>query len=200
MQESSYLILGLGENATLQEVENAYKTLKEKYQKQCFEEGEIGSFAAKMLSKIKIAYNDCVDDIKKKEIVGDGSIYEAIKKLVEDNKLNEAQALLDETEPRDGEWHFSQAHIFFKRNWFLESKNQVEMALTYDPDNQNYKNTLLALNKMQSTADDEIKAQRQRAGYSAPQESGGSFAGSGICSYCATLLLCNGLCYCICNS
>ena len=31
MQESSYLILGLGENATLQEVENAYKTLKEKY-------------------------------------------------------------------------------------------------------------------------------------------------------------------------
>ncbi len=45
MQESSYLILGLGENATLQEVENAYKTLKEKYQKQCFEEGETGSFA-----------------------------------------------------------------------------------------------------------------------------------------------------------
>ena len=69
MQESSYLILGLGENATLQEVENAYKTLKEKYQKQCFEEGETGSFAAKMLSKIRIAYNDCLDDIRKKEII-----------------------------------------------------------------------------------------------------------------------------------
>ncbi|MDE7078631.1 MAG: hypothetical protein K2O95_00765, partial [Clostridia bacterium] len=92
MQESSYLILGLGENATLQEVENAYRALKEKYQTQCFEEGEIGSIAAKMLSKIKIAYNDCLDDIKKREIIGDGSIYDAIKKLVEGNKLNEAQA------------------------------------------------------------------------------------------------------------
>ena len=196
MQESSYLILGLGENATLQEVENAYRTLKEKYQNQCFEEGEIGSFAAKMLSKIKIAYNDCVDDIKKREIVGDGSIYDAIKKLVENNKLNEAQALLDETEPRGGDWHFAQAHIFFKRNWFLESKNQVEMALTYDPNNQNYKNTLNALNKMQANVDDEIKAQRQaRAGYSAPQETGGGMAGSGLCSYCASLLLCNAMCW-----
>ena len=128
MQESSYLILGLGENATLQEVENAYKTLKEKYQKQCFEEGETGSFAAKMLSKIRIAYNDCLDDIRKKEIIGEGSIYQAIEKLVGENKLNEAQALLDETEPRGGDWHFAQAHIVFKRNWFLDSKNPASVA------------------------------------------------------------------------
>ncbi|MDE5548768.1 MAG: hypothetical protein K2J13_00795, partial [Clostridia bacterium] len=146
-----------------------------------------------------LAYSDCVDDIKKKEIVGDGSIYDAIKKLVDSNKLNEAQALLDETEPRGAEWHFAQAHIFFKRNWFLESKTQVEMALTYDPDNQSYKNTLLALNKMQAN-DDAIKAQRQaRAGYSAPQESGGSMAGSGLCTYCASLLFCNAMCWCLCN-
>jgi curved DNA-binding protein CbpA len=196
MQESSYLILGLGENATLQEVENAYKTLKEKYQKQCFEEGETGSFAAKMLSKIRIAYNDCLDDIRKKEIIGEGSIYQAIEKLVGENKLNEAQALLDETEPRGGDWHFAQAHIFFKRNWFLDSKNQVEMALTYDPENARYKTTLSALNKMQSTVDDEAKAQRQaRAGYSAPQETGGGMAGNGLCTYCASLLLCNAMCW-----
>ncbi len=194
MQESSYLILGLGENATLQEVENAYKALKEKYQNQCFEDGEIGSFAAKMLSKIKIAYSDCLEDIKKKEIIGDGSIYDAINKLVDEGKLNEAQGLLDETEPRGGDWHFAQAHIFFKRNWYLDSKSQVEMALTYDPDNHKYKTTLEALNKMQSTADDQIKAQRQRAGYSMPQESGGTM-GSGLCSYCATMLLCNAFCW-----
>ena len=68
MQENSYIILGLKDNATLQEVENAYQRLKEKYQVQCFEEGESGSIGARMLSKIKIAYNDCVEDIKKREI------------------------------------------------------------------------------------------------------------------------------------
>ncbi len=200
MQESSYLILGLGENATLQEVESAYKALKDKYQRQCFEEGETGSFAAKMLSKIKLAYNDCLDDIRKKEFVGEGSIYDAVEKLIEDNKLNQAQTLLDNTEPRTGDWHYSQAHLFYKRNWFLDSKTQIEIALTLDPDNQKYKSTLDAINKMQANIDNQEKAQRQaRAGYSAPQENGGSMAGDSICNYCASSLCCSVPClFCFC--
>lgn len=196
MQENSYLILGLRDNATLQEVENAYKNLKEKYQIQCFEEGEKGSFGAKMLSKIRIAYNDCIEDIKKREIVGDGSIYQAIENLVKEGKLNEAQQLLDNTEPRDGEWHFTQAHIFYKRNWFLESKTQVEMALTHEPDNSKYLSTLEVLKRQQFKADDELKAKRQsRAGYERPIELSGSSMTSGLCSYCASCLLCNAICY-----
>ncbi len=197
MQENSYLILGLKDNATLQEVESAYKNLKQKYQKQCFEEGEDGTFAARMLSKIKVAYSDCIDDIKKREFIGDGSIYQAIEKLIKDGKLNEAQALLDDTEPRGGEWHFMQAHIFYKRNWFLESKTQLEMALTHDPNNTRYRNNLDILNRQNKSADDELKAQRQatRAGYSAPQDRTPSTMGNGLCSYCATCLLCNAICY-----
>jgi len=195
MQENSYIILGLKDNATLQEVENAYKNLKEKYQIQCFEEGESGSLGAKMLSKIKIAYNDCIEDIKKREIVGEGSIYQAIKNLIKEGKLNEAQQLLDDTEPRDGEWHYAQANIFYRRNWFLESKTQVEMALTYDPNNSEYLNTLEILKRQQFKVDDEVKAQRQsRAGYEQPREAGGSMT-SGLCSYCASCLLCNAICY-----
>ncbi len=195
MQENSYLILGLKSDATLQEVENAYKNLKEKYQIQCFEEGEMGSLGAKMLSKIKIAYNDCIEDIKKREIIGDGSIYDAIKNLIKDGKLNEAQALLDNVEPRDGEWHYTQANIFYRRNWFLESKTQVEMALTHDPNNSNYLNTLEILKRQQFKVDDELKAARQsRAGYEQPRETGGSIGG-GLCTYCASCLLCNAICY-----
>ena len=196
MQKSSYLILGLKDNATLQEVENAYRTLKEKYQKLCFEEGEAGSSAAKMLSKIKIAYNDCIEDIKKREIVGDGTLFQAVERLIKEDKLNEAQQLLDDIEPRDGEWHFTQAHIFYKRNWFLESKSQVEMALTHDPDNEKYRQTLEALNRKQSSADDMLKAQRQsRAGYQQPREVGAGMGDGGLCSYCATMLCCNAICW-----
>ena len=198
MQENSYIILGLKDNATLQEVENAYRQLKEKYQIQCFEEGEVGSLGAKMLSKIKIAYNDCVEDIKKREIIGDGSIYSAIKNLVAEGKLNEAQALLDNTEPRDGEWHYTQARIFYKRNWFLESKVQVEMALAHDPNNTDYLHTLDVLKHQQFKTDDELKAQRQaRAGYERPKETSSNI-GSGVCSYCASCLLCSAICsFCI---
>lgn len=196
MQKDSYIVLGLEENATLQDLERAYTNLKEKYQKLCFEEGEVGSSAAKMLSKIRIAYNDCLEDIKKRDFLGEKTEYEAIQDLIKQGKLNEAQLLLDNTEPRDGEWHFVQAHIFYKRNWFLESKSQVEMALMHDPDNDKYKATMMALNKKQSAGDDEIKAQRQsRAGYSTPKEVGGSMMNGGLCSYCLTMLACNAMCY-----
>ena len=195
MQENSYLILGLKSDATLQEVEKAYQSLKEKYQIQCFEEGEMGSLGAKMLSKIKIAYNDCIEDIKKREIIGNGSIYDAIKSLIKDGKLNEAQELLDNVEPRDGQWHYTQANIFYRRNWFLESKTQVEIALTHEPNNSDYLNTLEILKRQQFKADDEIKAQRQsRAGYEQPKETSGP-VGGGLCTYCASCLLCNAICY-----
>ncbi|MCX4362343.1 MAG: hypothetical protein OSJ74_03000 [Clostridia bacterium] len=195
MQENSYLILGVSENATIKEVETAYKNLKEKYKKEYFQEGETGNLAAKMLSKIRVAYADCVNDIQKRNVIGEGSIYEAVDKLVKEGMLKEAQEILDDAEPRDGEWHFAQAHIFYKRNWFLESRMQVEMALTLDPDNAKYLNTLEILKRQQYKIDDEQKSQRQaRAGYAPPRETGGAM-GNGLCSYCATCLLCNAICY-----
>ncbi|MDE7349032.1 MAG: hypothetical protein K2N53_05155 [Clostridia bacterium] len=77
----------------------------------------------------------------------------------------------------------------------MESKTQVEMALILDPNNADYLNTLEILKRQQFKADDEIKAQRQsRAGYEQPREVGGSMTG-GLCSYCASCLLCNAICY-----
>ena len=58
MQKNPYLILGLKAGATKEEVETAYRELKAKYQEQRFEEGEVGSNAAKMLDKLEVAYED----------------------------------------------------------------------------------------------------------------------------------------------
>ena len=66
MQEN-YKILGISESATDEEVENAYNTLKEKYQKDRFLEGEAGNLAAKNLTKIKTAYQEIIEDRKKKK-------------------------------------------------------------------------------------------------------------------------------------
>ncbi len=54
MQEN-YKILGISENASIEEVEVAYNELKAKYSKERFLEGEAGNNAAKMLTKIETA-------------------------------------------------------------------------------------------------------------------------------------------------
>ena len=57
MQEY-YKILNLSENATDEEVDLAYKELKEKYSRERFLEGDAGNQAAKNLTKLEAAYHE----------------------------------------------------------------------------------------------------------------------------------------------
>ena len=60
MQEY-YKVLNISADATNEEVENAYKTLKAKYSKERFMEGEIGNEAARMLTKVETAYFEIME-------------------------------------------------------------------------------------------------------------------------------------------
>ena len=151
MQKNPYLILGLKAGATKEEVETAYRELKAKYQEQRFEEGEVGSNAAKMLDKLEVAYEDCLMDLRDREAQQNfGSSYGEIEDLIKKKRLDEAQELLDKMETRDAEWHYQQANIYFKKQWQSEAKTQLEIACDLDPSNQKYKDTLERLNKVMS--------------------------------------------------
>ena len=54
MDNRYYNILGVSPNATNEEIEMQYQTLKAKYQKERFLEGEEGNNAAKMLTEIEM--------------------------------------------------------------------------------------------------------------------------------------------------
>ena len=174
MQKDPYLILGLQQGATKEEVEQAYKSLKEKYQALRFEDGEIGSNAAKMLDKLEVAYEDCLIDIANsasKERYG--STYGEVESLIKEKRLDEAQELLDKCETRDAEWHYQQANIYFKKQWQSEARTQLEIACDLDPANQKYKDTLERLKKVinqntqESTSQDGAQT-TERAGYTNP--------------------------------
>jgi DnaJ-class molecular chaperone len=57
MIEKFYKMLNLTSSATIEEVEQAYQTLKEKYKAERFLEGEAGNDAARRLTEIETAYN-----------------------------------------------------------------------------------------------------------------------------------------------
>ncbi len=196
---NAYEILGLSETATDQELEARYKQLRAKLQQDRFLPGEEGEDASEKLQRLEVAYRDIVamrEEAKQQSTAKEETDFSEIQQMIKDNKLDEAQSKLDSYETQDAEWHYVQSILFYKRNWFLESKKQLELACQMDPGNKRYKQSLEKLTKI--LASNTISPDQMRTS-SRPADSGPTVgAGNGTCSgnSCLDCLLCNACCNC----
>ncbi|MBE5745356.1 MAG: hypothetical protein E7355_04385 [Clostridiales bacterium] len=179
-----YEFLGLDENATEEELAARYQQLREKYSEERWQDGEAGNEAARNLTKLDVAYAEitAARQEKGKQTTGQGSL-EAVAQLLKENKVDEAQRMLDDFNERSAEWHYLQAVVFYKKNWTNDSKKQLEIAMQMDPDNLKYRN---AYGKMNAKNDYERQQEQKQAPYvnSAPMH--GEQMGGNICSDCMT--------------
>lgn len=193
----SYRILGLSGNATKEQVEEAYEKLCAKYEEARFLPGQEGEDAAEKLQQIRVAYNDIMLSYKTQETAqSSDETYKNIQDAIQADKLNEAQELLDLCNVRDAEWHFLQSVVYFKKNWYLESKKQLEVALQLDPDNERYKSSLAKLTQIISSntiSPDQLRTTSQST------SSGYGGAGNGTCtgSVCGDCCMANMCCDCM---
>ena len=144
-----------------------------------------------------ISYTFKSDNTKREET----TLYKLLKEV-----SDEAQEKLDMVESRDAEWHYVQAIVYFKRNWHVESKKQLELALTLDPNNEKYKRSYTKLTNMLNGAgagnaganagqqQGDPYAQ-QRGGYARPQQGDpGMDNTTTCCNTCSTLICCDCCC------
>ena len=196
---NAYEILGLTESATREEIDARYYELRDRYQKDRFLPGDEGEEASEKLQQLEVAYRDILTTLAEAEQSQDfreDTDYGAIQELITSNKLDEVQKMLDERVTRDAEWHYMQSILFYKRNWFLESKKQLELACQMEPDNARYKQSLEKLTKI--LASNTISPDQLRT-TSRPIDDGPRVgAGNGTCSgsACVDCLLCNACCNC----
>ena len=202
-----YLVLGLKNDATQEQVENAYRALRRKYEELRFREGEEGAQASRALGELDRAYADCMEDLQRRvSVTESGSSLGSVEELIKQGKLDEAQEKLDMVESRDAEWHYVQAIVYFKRNWHVESKKQLELALTLDPNNEKYKRSYTKLTNMLNGAGaGNVGANagqqqgdpyaQQRGGYARPQQGDpGMDNTTTCCNTCSTLICCDCCC------
>ena len=194
-----YKILGVNEDASLEEIENAYKTLKEKYSKERFMEGEIGNEAAKNLTKVETAYQEIMAS-KKADEQAKSVDYSDVERAIKENNLNKAQQLLDNLSNRDAEWHYLQSVIFYKKNWTNESKKQLEIAMNMEPYNTKYSSAYEKLKQKMDTAQRQFHSGNANYQNANPnnydnRQMGGSACGS-MAECCATWLCIDMLCSC----
>lgn len=208
MDYNAFEILGLPSTATRDEVKDKYNELRKQYLEDRFKPGDEGERAAEKLQELDVAYRDAMDAIDEREqranraanadnATSDNGAtddYESIRQQIKDNKLDEAQDALDQIIDRTAEWHYLQSILFYKRNWFLESKKQLEMACQIEPNNKRYKQSLDKLTKI--LASNTISPDQMRTSSSSTEDS--RYYDNGTCtgSACADCLLCNMCCNC----
>lgn len=208
MDYNAFEILGLPSTATRDEVKDKYNELRKQYLEDRFKPGDEWERAAEKLQELDVAYRDAMDAIDEREqranraanadnATSDNGAtddYESIRQQIKDNKLDEAQDALDQIIDRTAEWHYLQSILFYKRNWFLESKKQLEMACQMEPNNKRYKQSLDKLTKI--LASNTISPDQMRTSSSSTEDS--RYYDNGTCtgSACADCLLCNMCCNC----
>ena len=196
---NAYEILGLSESATMEEVEARYNELRAQLQRDRFLPGEEGEAASEKLQQLEVAYRDIKiqqEEQEQAKTFEQDADYSKIQELVTNGKLDEAQKLLDARATRDAEWHYIQSILFYKRNWFLESKTQLELACQMDPENSRYKQSLEKLTKI--LASNTISPDDLRTNSRPVNDQPHVGAGNGTCtgSTCTDCLLCNMCCNC----
>ena len=201
MQEF-YKILGLTENATDEEVEVAYRSLKEKYSNERFCEGEVGNIAARNLTKVETAYHEII--ASRKKVNADNfydNDYSDVEKFIRSGNIALAQEKLDDFTDRDAEWHYLQSVIFYKKNWINESKKQLEIAISMEPHNQKYSESFSKLKQKMEYNDRQFRSENaysQDANQQANRQMGGVDTNSCL-SFCATWCCMDMLCSICCR-
>lgn len=202
MNKKNLELLNLTEGATKEEITASYEALKAKYSEERFMDGEIGNNAAKMLTKIDIAYKELLNEFAESSAAEDeDSAYSKVEECIRTGDYQEAQRILDAFNERGAKWHYLQSVVFFRKNWLNESKKQLEIAIQLDPENEKYKETYKKLNanineNTQKGQDANGSVYEGQTINSSPDEQmGGNFCAN--CIQCCFINMCVN---CLCNS
>lgn len=205
MNKHNLEILGLEEGATEEQIEQAYKSLRERYLEERFLEGEAGNNAARMLNKIETARDELLAELAEKSGgngESEGDACAQVEALIKSGDLQEAQRALDRFNERGAEWHYLQSVVFFRKNWVNESKKQLEIAIRLDENNEKYKEAYKKLNdkiEYDSSRRKEDKSQNVYEGQTMNSYYDDDQMGANFCASCAECCALNACLNCLCN-
>ena len=157
MKKNPYEVLGLHDNATLDEVKQAYKVLARKYQSDEYIGSPLSDVAQQKMKDIDEAYDTIVNSLgSSRNNTSDNngnyyyssSQYTDVRSLLSRNRLEEAETILDGVNEgtRDAEWYFLKGQIHQRRGWFDEANKCYSKACTMDPSNREYADAFASLN------------------------------------------------------
>lgn len=194
-----YAVLGVPENATDEQIKDAYRRLARQYQDDTVQNGPLYDVAQRKMAELDAAYDAIVAERRGQTAYGNssrssyqntnyntynysGSQFSDIRAQIRAGRMDDAEMLLDgiPREQRSAEWYFLKGQIQQRRGWFDEAYSNLSKACQMDPQNSEY---AAAFNNLNNNA---------RGGYR--QTRGGSCS---ACDICSSLLCADCCCECM---
>ena len=160
--KNPYSVLNISENATDEEVKEAYRNLARKYQSDSYSSGPLAEIAAKKMRELDEAYDTIILNRRSSGNSGSSntgnykntgtrssgyqqyqntSSFADIRAKISANRIDDAEPLLDGVPKsmRDAEWYFLKGTVQYRRGWFEEAQKNYATACSMDPNNGEYK-------------------------------------------------------------
>ena len=118
------------------------------------------------------------------------------EKYIEQDKIYDAQLLLNEIKEDSGRKHYLQSRIYKVQCWYNEQRKQLKAAIKAEPDNELYKKELEELNEFRKTAEYRQTKRRHKMGQMGNTDRIGFCE---ACAYCGCEAICSGICDAICD-
>lgn len=203
MPKNPFVVLGVNENCTQNELFDAYKNLRNKYSDLRFEEGQTGTDACNKLEEIEHAYQQANDILRERyNIQYTGNNLVDVENAIRNGNMDEAQHILDNCQERSAQWHYLQSVIFYKKNWTSDALKQLDFACNLEPDNIKYsearENMIKKMNDSASHQNTSFYRSNQKSGQRSYSRPMGSREGDiSICNCCSSLLCADCCCECM---
>ena len=158
-----YEILGVPENATDEQIKEAYRALVKKYHPDKYQNNPLADLAEDKLQEINEAYDTIMNERNSSygnSSYSDGSYsysssgqanaggradYMQVRRNIDAGNLAAAQSILDSSSDRSAEWYFLSGVIATRKGWYDEAFTKLQTACSMEPANMEYRRHLASL-------------------------------------------------------
>ena len=158
-----YQVLGIGENATQEQIRAAYLSLVKRYHPDKYHDGSLKELAGEKIKQVNEAY-----ELLKKKPQGTltapprgrtdrssasargysgphQAAFARTRALINQSNLNGARAILDAIPDRNAEWHYLSGIIHLRQGRQEKAREHIMRAYELDPSSTEYRNAHLSL-------------------------------------------------------
>lgn len=198
-----YDVLGVSQDASNNEIKQAYKEIARKYHPSNYENSPLSDVAEQKMKELDEAYDEILkqrmsvgtsplnesDENETQRFSGVQTQYPDVRMHIDNDRLDDAMTILEGIpfEVRTAEWYFLKGIVHRKRGWLEEAYNNFKIANDMDPYNEEYKNAFNELSGFKN-ADENYYGYRRN--------SKRSVGACSPCNICMSLICLDSCCDC----
>lgn len=157
-----YEVLGLKPGATQEEIKKAYRNLIKQYHPDQYGDNPLKDLAEEKMREINTAYDTLTKNQNTSNNYSSNTnssynnssdssyMFSEIRRLIQSGNYTEAENKLNSIPNRNAEWNFLYGVLLTNKGWFDAGLKHIQTAVSMEPNNFEYRQTLNSLNQRTS--------------------------------------------------